>query len=181
MRGVARYRDGSSTPQEGAWPDRIVGWFQEDYTHRLREAEVEALRIQTAVRPVIVGGSVSGGSWEFLVKNGGMVPFTVNTIRAAVLPTEELWRENNAELPADFPRLDARATPIRGEPMRPEGAGAETRVDFDAADLTRQLLGRSGVRSLPQWFNLKICIEVEGPTGQRTWHTMLQPHPSRTP
>lgn len=179
-RGVARYRDGSSTPLEGAWPDRIVGWFQEDHAHRLREAEVEALRIQTAVRPVIVGASISSGSWTFLVKNGGMVPFTVSAVQAAVLPTEQVWRENNAEPPADLPRVDAKVTSIRGEPMRPEGPGTETRVDFDAAELTRQLLGRAEVRSLPQWFNVEIRIEVEGPTGQRIWHTMLRQHPSRT-
>lgn len=181
VRGVARYRDGSSTPQEGAWPDRIVGWFQEDHANLLREVEVEALRIQTALRPVIVGASISSGSWTFLVKNGGMVPFTVSTVRAAVLPTEQVWRENNTEPPADFPRFDARATPIRGEPMRPEGPGAETRVEFDAADLTRRLLGRAEVRSLPQWFNVEVRVEVEGPTGQRTWHTMLRQHPARTP
>jgi len=51
-RGVARYRDGSSTAE--AWPDRIVTWFQEDHGDRLREAELEALRVQTAVRAVVV-------------------------------------------------------------------------------------------------------------------------------
>lgn len=176
-RGIARYRDGSSTAD--AWPDRIIEWFQEDHGDRLREAEVEALRIQTSMRPVILGSSISGGSWEFLVKNGGMIPFTVNSVQASILPTAQVWRENGVEPPADFPRLDAQATAIRGEPMRPEGPGASTRVEFDAVLHTKQLLNRVEVRSLPQWYEVELRIEVEGPTGQRAWHTMLRSHPSR--
>lgn len=179
VRGVARYRDGSSTPQEGAWPDRIVGWFQEDHANLLREAEVEALRIQTVARPVIVGGSVSGSSWEFHVRNGGMVPFTVSAVSAAVLPSVQVWRENGVEPPADMPRFPAKVTGVAREPMRPEGPGAKSRVEFDADALTRQLLGRSGVRSLPHWFDVEIRVEVEGPTGQRSSHTALTRHPSR--
>jgi len=178
-RGVARYRDGSSTPPDGAWPNRIIEWFQEDHANLLREAEVEALRVQTAVRPVIVGGSVSGGSWEFLVKNGGMVPFTVQAARAEVLPTAQVWRENGAEPPAEVPRVEMRVTGIGREPMHPGGPGAKSRVEFDAVALTRQLLGRADVRSLPQWYDVEIRVEVEGPTGRRSWTTTLTQHPGR--
>lgn len=178
-RGVARYRDGSSTPPDGAWPNRIIEWFQEDHANLLREAEVEALRIQTVARPVIVGGSVSGNSWEFHVRNGGMVPFTVSAVSAAVLPSAHVWRENGLEPPSEMPRFPAKVMGIAREPMRPEGPGAKSRIEFDADALTRQLLDRSGVRSLPHWFDIEIHVEAEGPTGRRNSQTALIQHPSR--
>lgn len=137
------------------------------------------MRIQTAVCPVVAAASVSGTSWEFLVTNGGMVPFTVATVQASLFPTAAVWRENGEEPPAELPRLDVKTAPPDSIPLHPNGSGMRGRADYHVDELTQRALGRTGGRSNMEWYDIEICVEAAGPAGSRGRRAFRFPHPGR--
>lgn len=177
--GVALYRNGSSAA--AARPNQIIEWYREDHANEFREAEVEALRIQTTPRAALVPRSISGHDWHIYIENASLVPFTVASVRATVQPAAILWAENGLKAPDVRPLFDAEVGQVPRATFQPGSKGNSVQIVFDSNAIAKEILqGTVDLRCSDEWFDMYIVVEIEGPTGRRRTCPTFWKHPQRS-